>query len=92
MFPAAKCFAYQAASEFLPLSSVSLHRITGPIGRSRSEMKQKSLDRFFAAALLAVLRAALAAGCTDIERRGISPIPQNRPASWETRPFGDIHN
>ena len=55
-------------------------------------MKPKSMDRFFAAALLAVLLASLAAGCTDIERRGISPIPQNRPASWETRPFGNIHN
>ena len=30
------------------------------------------------------------AGCTQIERDGISPIPQNTPASWELNPYGDV--
>ena len=55
-------------------------------------MEDKLIIRLFAAASLAMILTALAAGCTDIERRGISPIPQNRPAGWETRPFGNIHN
>ena len=32
------------------------------------------------------------AGCTQIERDGRSPIPQNRPASWELNPYGDFAN
>ena len=31
----------------------------------------------------------LAGGCTDYERAGLSPLPQNRPASWEVNPFGN---
>ena len=34
----------------------------------------------------------LAAGCTENERRGVSPLPQNRPAEWESRPFGPLAN
>ena len=34
--------------------------------------------------LLAVL---FFSGCSPQERRGISPIPHNRPASWEYRSF-----
>lgn len=29
-------------------------------------------------------------GCTPQERSGISPLPQNRPADWENRPYGDL--
>lgn len=29
-------------------------------------------------------------GCTAQERSGISPLPQNRPADWENRPYGDL--
>jgi len=32
------------------------------------------------------------AGCTEIERNGFSPIPQNTPASWELNPYGDFGN
>ena len=41
----------------------------------------------FAAAILAVI-----CGCTDIERRGYSPIPQNSSPSWSSNPYGDIRN
>ena len=46
---------------------------------------------FNAAALVAAffLLALLACGCNEYERRGISPLPQNRPASWETNPYGN---
>lgn len=35
-----------------------------------------------------LLLAVLIAGCSDQERRGVSPLPQNRPAGWETNPYG----
>ena len=45
--------------------------------------------------LTAVLGAAvfllLNSGCTQIERDGFSPIPQNTPASWELNPYGTIY-
>ena len=40
-----------------------------------------------------VLMAAfffLLAGCTPQERSGLSPIPQNSPATWELAPYGQI--
>ncbi|MBQ4336433.1 MAG: hypothetical protein IJC34_04530 [Lentisphaeria bacterium] len=38
----------------------------------------------------AVLMTALfLSGCNEYERRGLSPLPHNRPAAWESRPFGD---
>ncbi len=40
----------------------------------------------------ALLLLAAAGGCTDLERGGVSSIPRNRPAQWETRPYGDVHN
>ncbi len=40
----------------------------------------------------AVCLAALIGGCTDIERSGYSPIPQNSPGSWSYRPYGDMQN
>ena len=42
-----------------------------------------------AAAFLLLL---LAAGCTELERNGMSPIPQNSPGGWEMNPYGEIHN
>ena len=41
--------------------------------------------------LLAALVSALS-GCSPQERRGISPLPQNRPADWEVRPYGPMQN
>ena len=34
----------------------------------------------------------LMGACTEHERRGVSPLPQNRPADWESRPFGPMMN
>jgi len=31
---------------------------------------------------------AVLTGCSEQERRGISPLPQNRPAEWELNPYG----
>ena len=31
---------------------------------------------------------AVLAGCSEQERRGVSPLPQNRPVQWETNPYG----
>ncbi|MBR7104708.1 MAG: hypothetical protein IKC65_07175 [Lentisphaeria bacterium] len=36
--------------------------------------------------------AGVVCGCTERERAGYSAIPQNSPASWEMRPFGDFRN
>ena len=36
-------------------------------------------------AVLALL--VLVAGCTETERRGYSPIPQNSPGAWEVNPY-----
>ena len=44
-------------------------------------------------AILAVIIAGMAFGCTERERAGYSSIPQNSPASWETNPYeGKIRN
>ena len=37
--------------------------------------------------IVAALLFSLFAGCTDIERRGYSPIPQNSPGAWEVNPY-----
>lgn len=42
-------------------------------------------------AAAAFLLLGILAGCTEYERRGVSPLPQNRPSSWEMQPFGQIH-
>ncbi len=34
----------------------------------------------------------LLTGCTDLERNGISPLPQSRPASWQMQPYGPVRN
>lgn len=38
---------------------------------------------------VSVAAVFLLTGCTQIEREGISPIPQNTPASWEMNPYGE---
>ena len=43
---------------------------------------------FFAAVFLSILFT----GCTERERRGLSSIPQNSPASWELTPYGNAQN
>lgn len=45
-----------------------------------------------AAAVLAAAFFCLGFGCTEQERMGMSPIPQNAPASWELQPYGPIQN
>ena len=40
----------------------------------------------------AFLLALLISGCTQIERDGMSPIPQNSPGAWEYNPYGDFQN
>ena len=52
------------------------------------------MKRFFALAAVGLTAAflLLAAGCTEIERNGMSPIPQNSPGAWEINPYGEIHN
>ncbi len=40
----------------------------------------------------AFLLAWLQSGCTQLERDGFSPIPQNSPSGWEINPYGEIQN
>ncbi|MEI8245609.1 MAG: hypothetical protein WCI51_07260 [Lentisphaerota bacterium] len=43
--------------------------------------------------LLLIMIVVFAGGCiTEQERRGYSSLPQNRPADWEDRPYGDLRN
>lgn len=52
-------------------------------------MRQVDLSVRNAAFLVAfLLLTIIFAGCSDQERRGVSPLPQNRPAGWETNPYG----
>lgn len=37
--------------------------------------------------IVAALLFLAAAGCTEIERNGYSPIPQNSPGEWEINPY-----
>ena len=45
-----------------------------------------------AAAVLAAAFLCVLSGCSEQERRGLSPLPQNRPATWETQPYGPIRS
>jgi hypothetical protein len=36
---------------------------------------------------VAALLFLTVAGCTEIERSGYSPIPQNSPGEWEVNPY-----
>jgi hypothetical protein len=53
---------------------------------SRSDKMKK-----ITAVILAAVFLLLMSGCTQIERDGISPIPQNTPASWEINPYGTFY-
>lgn len=55
-------------------------------------MKKRSFLTICAAAFIAAVFLCFIGGCSEYERRGYSPIPQNRPASWEMRPYGDMRN
>lgn len=37
--------------------------------------------------VLAFFALLVLAGCTETERRGYSPIPQNSPGAWEVNPY-----
>ena len=37
--------------------------------------------------LVAALLFMVISGCTEIERKGYSPIPQNSPGDWELNPY-----
>lgn len=42
------------------------------------------MKKFVALLFLATIVSAFAAGCQNkYEKSGVSPIPQNRPSSWE---------
>ena len=46
--------------------------------------------KFYNAVLLAVAAlffCIVISGCTEIERQGYSPIPQNSPGAWELNPY-----
>jgi len=42
--------------------------------------------------VMLVLLFLFLAGCTEYERSGYSPIPQNSPGGWEIAPYGDLRN
>ncbi len=44
------------------------------------------------AVFLMLLLLIVIAGCTRIERDGMSPIPQNSPGGWEMNPYGSFYN
>jgi hypothetical protein len=51
------------------------------------------MKRVVIGAILAVIIAGMAFGCTERERAGYSSIPQNSPSSWEINPYeGRIRN
>ena len=45
-----------------------------------------------AAVFLMFMLLMIIAGCTRIERDGMSPIPQNSPGGWELNPYGEFYN
>ncbi len=51
------------------------------------------MGKSFLCAILAIVLAGMAFGCTARERAGYSSIPQNSPASWSINPYeGRIRN
>ena len=54
-------------------------------------MKRISLSVIAVSALIAGTVFCLS-GCTQLERDGFSPIPQNSPAGWELNPYGNLQN
>lgn len=41
----------------------------------------------FIAVTIGVTAMFFIAGCTELERQGYSPIPQNSPGAWEMNPY-----
>ncbi|MBR7108016.1 MAG: hypothetical protein IKC89_06345 [Lentisphaeria bacterium] len=39
------------------------------------------------AVIIIVAAMFFIAGCTELERQGYSPIPQNSPGAWEMNPY-----
>jgi len=39
-----------------------------------------------------LMAAAWLGGCSQQEKQKLSPIPQNRPTTWELNPYGDMRN
>jgi hypothetical protein len=55
--------------------------------------KDNSVFTCVAFCVLLMMIAVFAGGCiTEQEKRGYSDLPQNRPADWEDRPYGDLRN
>jgi len=52
----------------------------------------RRIPLYIAAVSVTAVFFCLLAGCTDLERQGMSPIPQNRPPSWQLQPYGQIRN
>jgi hypothetical protein len=49
--------------------------------------------RYIFLASVLLLAVFSLAGCSSPqEKRGVSPLPQNRPQEWETKPYGDLKN
>lgn len=54
------------------------------------DSSRRSITITRAVALIATALSFVIAGCTQIERDGLSPIPQNTPSHWEINPYGDV--
>jgi len=54
-------------------------------------MNRNKCIRKITAVVLTAVFLLLIAGCTQIERDGISPIPHNTPAAWELNPYGTFN-
>ena len=50
-------------------------------------MKLFQVSFWFVPVLIAGFASIIFSGCTVQERRGISSLPQNRPAEWERVPI-----
>lgn len=55
-------------------------------------MKSRSLFAATVILITVVFVLLSVSGCTEYERRGYSAIPQNSPSSWESNPYGNLHN
>lgn len=50
-----------------------------------SSAKAKSISAV--TIIVTALLFLMISGCTEIERKGYSPIPQNSPGGWELDPY-----
>lgn len=56
------------------------------------KIDKKNITAVFYRTAVFLFLLLLAAGCTQIERDGMSPIPQNSPGGWEMNPYGNFYN